>query len=104
MEEEAEERREEIEWKKEMNKKQKLNDGNMGQLKLNFEHLVPKILPYGKILHGDCLEKLNDVDNGSISLVFCSPPYNIGKSYEKEVSLDDYLTFQKKSFYYSVPK
>jgi adenine-specific DNA-methyltransferase len=96
MEEEAEERREEIEWKKEMNKKQKLNDGNMGQLKLNFEHLVPKILPYGKILHGDCLEKLNDVDNGSISLVFCSPPYNIGKSYEKEVSLDDYLTFQKK--------
>lgn len=50
-----------------------------------------------KLIQGDCLEKITEITNESISLVFSSPPYNIGKVYEKnDISLETYLTFQKK--------
>ena len=48
------------------------------------------------LYNGDCLDILNDIPNGSIDLVVTSPPYNIGKSYEKREKLDVYLAFQEK--------
>ena len=33
------------------------------------------------IYHGDCLEALNSIPDGSIDLVFADPPYNIGKQF-----------------------
>ena len=35
-----------------------------------------------KIFHGDAIEVLrNKIDNNSIDLIFCDPPYNIGKNF-----------------------
>ena len=36
---------------------------------------------------GDCLELLKDIPSNSLQLVVTSPPYNIGKEYEKRVKL-----------------
>lgn len=43
---------------------------------------------------GDCLEHLKKISTGTVKLVFSSPPYNIGKQYEKTQALTDYLKFQ----------
>lgn len=44
--------------------------------------------------HGDCLEFLRTLPDGLARLIVTSPPYNIGKCYEKRVALDDYLKGQ----------
>lgn len=49
--------------------------------------------------HGDCLEVMRDIPDGSVDLVLCDPPYNIGVKSEvggKEIShdwdkIDNYL-------------
>lgn len=43
------------------------------------------------ISNGDCVEILPEVPDEAVKLVITSPPYNIGKEYEKSISLDDYL-------------
>lgn len=43
------------------------------------------------IYKGDCLDLLNRVPNGSIDLTFTSPPYNIGKEYEKVQPMDEFI-------------
>lgn len=48
------------------------------------------------LFHGDCLDMLKDIPDQSVQLVVTSPPYNIGKEYEKRKSVDKYLDFQKK--------
>lgn len=45
------------------------------------------------ILIGDCLERLEPIETGSVGLVLTSPPYNIGKSYETPLPLDDYVAW-----------
>lgn len=52
----------------------------------------------GKILQGDVLKALKSVENGSVDLVVSSPPYNIGKVYERDKirSLEDYKAWQTK--------
>jgi adenine-specific DNA-methyltransferase len=39
------------------------------------------------ILEGDALDRLQELKDGSVDLVVTSPPYNIGKSYEKSDNL-----------------
>ncbi len=46
------------------------------------------------VYHGDCLELLASIPDESVGLVVTSPPYNIGKSYERKVSLEAYTRFQ----------
>lgn len=41
-------------------------------------------------IHGDCVTSMGKLDAASIHLVVTSPPYNIGKSYERKLSLDAY--------------
>lgn len=43
------------------------------------------------IAHGDCVELLSTIPDESINFIITSPPYNIGKEYEKSVSLESYL-------------
>ncbi len=43
---------------------------------------------------GDCLDLLRSVPNASVQLVVTSPPYNIGKQYERRLELDVYLRQQ----------
>lgn len=47
------------------------------------------------IFNGDANEFLRTIPNSSTRLVVTSPPYNIGKVYEKRTRLDDYLSAQK---------
>lgn len=46
-------------------------------------------------LEGDALEKLKSIPDGSAGLVVSSPPYNIGKSYERVAPLSVYLDYQR---------
>jgi len=39
---------------------------------------------------GDCLDLLKQIPDGSLQLVVTSPPYNIGKEYEKKLKLSQY--------------
>jgi adenine-specific DNA-methyltransferase len=43
---------------------------------------------------GNCLELLKSIPDNSLQLVVTSPPYNIGKEYEKRLQLDLYLEQQ----------
>jgi adenine-specific DNA-methyltransferase len=48
------------------------------------------------LYRGDANTFLASLPKNKISLVITSPPYNIGKEYEKKVSLDEYLAFHTK--------
>ena len=48
------------------------------------------------LFNGDCLKILEKIPDEFVKLVITSPPYNIGKSYEKREKLDTYLDSQKK--------
>ncbi len=39
-------------------------------------------VPLDRIILGDCLEKLGELPDGSIDLVFADPPFNIGYDYD----------------------
>jgi adenine-specific DNA-methyltransferase len=43
---------------------------------------------------GDCLDLVKSIPDESIQLVVTSPPYNIGKEYERKLCLDSYLEQQ----------
>lgn len=48
------------------------------------------------LFDGDCLELLRNIPDGSIRLVVTSPPYNLGKSYERKGDFEKYLAWQDK--------
>lgn len=47
------------------------------------------------LFHGDCLKLLKSIPNNSVSLVVTSPPYNIGKEYEKKSKIHEYYDWQR---------
>jgi len=48
------------------------------------------------VLHcGDSFEFLKTIPDNTISLIISSPPYNIGKEYEKKTAIEEYLLRQK---------
>ena len=48
------------------------------------------------LYHGDANNLLHTLPDNSISLIVTSPPYNLGKEYEKRISIDKYLENQTK--------
>lgn len=47
------------------------------------------------VIHeGDCLELLKKIPDASMQLIVTSPPYNIGKEYEKKIKLNRYVEQQ----------
>jgi adenine-specific DNA-methyltransferase len=44
---------------------------------------------------GDCLELLAEIPDGFVQLVVTSPPYNLGKPYERHLDMGDYLAQQR---------
>lgn len=48
------------------------------------------------LYHGDCLDLMAQIPSGFVQLVVTSPPYNIGKKYERKKALADYLEHQAK--------
>src|SRR6266508_3505874 len=47
------------------------------------------------VFAGDCRTLLRQVPSESIQLVVTSPPYNLGKEYERRLHLDDYAANQR---------
>lgn len=47
------------------------------------------------VFHGDCLDLLSSIPDRSMQLVVTSPPYNIGKEYEKKMSIKTYIQHQE---------
>lgn len=47
-----------------------------------------------KIHNGDCFDYLKNLPDQSVDLIVSSPPYNIGKEYEKKTALQVYLEAQ----------
>jgi adenine-specific DNA-methyltransferase len=63
----------------------------------NQDHkIADKFAPSESIViyPGDCLELLKTIPDESLQLIVTSPPYNIGKEYEKRLHLDLYLRQQ----------
>lgn len=55
--------------------------------------------------HGDAEDMLSGLPkNAKFDLVVSSPPYNIGKSYEKKAALDDYLRWQERILDLIIPR
>jgi len=50
-----------------------------------------------KIILGSS-EKMVDIPDNSVHLMITSPPYNVSKEYDKDLSLDEYLLFLKNAF------
>lgn len=44
-----------------------------------------------RLLQGEALSQLLEIPSNSVQLIITSPPYNIGKEYEKKVSYEKYL-------------
>jgi len=49
---------------------------------------------YAVLYHGSCMKLLKQIPDKSIQLIVTSPPYNIGKEYEKKLQLRDYIKQQ----------
>ena len=47
------------------------------------------------IFHGNCMDLLKSIPDNSIQLVVTSPPYNIGKEYEKRLDIETYVKQQR---------
>ena len=64
----------------------------MGKIKINSSFgQNKKVVLY----YGSCIDLLKTIPDKSIQLVVTSPPYNIGKEYEKIVDIDSYVQQQK---------
>ena len=52
----------------------------------------PGVLLY----HGDAIDYMSALPDGLVALTVTSPPYNIGKEYEKQLPLDCYITWTER--------
>ncbi len=50
-----------------------------------------------KIIHGSC-EQMSQIPDSSLHLMITSPPYNVSKDYDDDLSLNEYLTLLKTAF------
>jgi adenine-specific DNA-methyltransferase len=59
--------------------------------------MAKKTRPKHRLIVGDALRALDKVDDKSCRLAITSPPYNVGKEYERDsrMSLEDYLEWLK---------
>lgn len=61
-----------------------------------FENLVPSAV-LDKILLQDS-RKMDNIPDHSVHLMVTSPPYNVGKEYDEDLSLDEYLNMLRGVF------
>ncbi len=65
----------------------------MGTLKISptFDPMADCVL-----FEGDCLEFLSTIPDGFVKLVVTSPPYNLGKPYERRLKMGEYIEQQRR--------
>ena len=69
---------------------------NSGEVKEPIEEFIKSTFPTRhEVIHGDCLDTLMKIEDNKFDLIITSPPYNIGKEYEKKQSIQKYLEWQK---------
>ena len=54
----------------------------------------PKIEKIEKIINGDCIDGMKNLDSDSVDIIICDPPYNIGKDFGNDSDkqlMKDYL-------------
>lgn len=56
------------------------------------------------LFNGDTFDFIQAIPNHSVKLIITSPPYNLGKSYETKVSIDEYLLTQEKMIGHLIEK
>lgn len=56
------------------------------------------------LFHGDCRDLLSQVPGESIQLIVTSPPYNVGKEYEKRHLLEKYLRQEREVIHLCIEK
>lgn len=59
---------------------------------------MPQTLELGKIHQGDCIERMRQIESGTIDLVFADPPFNIGYEYDEyhdRQSDDEYIEWSR---------
>lgn len=67
------------------------------QAKLTGKRLIESefsIENHATLYNGDCLDFLDTIPDNTIQLIVTSPPYNIGKEYEKRLDIDEYVAQQ----------
>jgi modification methylase len=70
----------------------KLYEGqSLGQEVPYFENPIPP--EYLDRIFCHSAEKMTELPDCSVHLMVTSPPYNVGKDYDEDLSLDDYLAF-----------
>ena len=74
---------------------QEFHDGGAGRLVWSLGHVgVTRIGMRDltvAVFSGDYLDFLAAIPDGSVDLIVTSPPYNIGKEYERRMPLAEYL-------------
>ena len=65
----------------------------MGVKEPLFDYVDPSVQYH--IRHGDALDVLAGFEEEKFDLIITSPPYNIGKSYEVQTSIESYLQTQE---------
>lgn len=63
-----------------------------GTFEISSEYVEDKDIV---LYQGDCLDFLQTCPNKIFQLIVTSPPYNVGKEYEKRLKLENYLKQQK---------
>ena len=48
------------------------------------------------IFAGSCVDLIQSIPDNAVQLIVTSPPYNIGKEYERTLNIDDYIKQQEK--------
>ncbi|XGB39840.1 MAG: site-specific DNA-methyltransferase [Cyanobacteria bacterium LVE1205-1] len=71
-------------------------DLNNGRLIIKTVNEFPEEL-VNTIVHGSC-EQMKEIPDCSVHLMITSPPYNVSKEYDDDLSLNEYLTMLKNSF------
>lgn len=66
------------------------------EIKKEEDNVLPKEF-INKIILGSA-ENMKELPNNSIHLMITSPPYNVSKDYDKDLSLQEYLDLLRKSF------
>ncbi len=52
---------------------------------------VPEVGNWANKIYCDSSENMSQLPDNSIGLAFTSPPYNVGKDYDENINLDEYL-------------
>ena len=56
-----------------------------------MEIIVPEVGEWANRIYCSSAEQMAELPDNSVALAFTSPPYNVGKDYDDDMSLKDYL-------------